>query len=56
MARPGSSNAEDLKLLDQKGMEQSFQYQDLQNQYPQSRRVARRPRRNHLAQHPTRPE
>jgi len=31
---PRIVNAEDLKLLDQKGMEQSFQYQDLQNQFP----------------------
>jgi hypothetical protein len=32
---PAILNAEDLKLLDQKGMEQSFQYQDLKNQFPQ---------------------
>ncbi len=31
---PSIVNAEDLKLLDQKGMEQSFQFQDLQNQFP----------------------
>ncbi len=31
---PAIVNAEDLKLLDQKGMEQSFQYQDLLNQFP----------------------
>ncbi len=31
---PTIVNAEDLKLLDQKGMEQSFQFQDLQNQFP----------------------
>ena len=31
---PRIVNAEDLKLLDQKGMEQSFQFQDLQNQFP----------------------
>ena len=31
---PKIVNAEDLKLLDQKGMEQSFQFQDLQNQFP----------------------
>lgn len=31
---PAILNVEDLKLLDQKGMEQSFQYQDLKNQFP----------------------
>ncbi len=31
---PAIVNAEDLQLLDQKGMEQSFQFQDLQNQFP----------------------
>jgi hypothetical protein len=31
---PRIVNAEDLKLLDQKGMQQSFQFQDLQNQFP----------------------
>ena len=31
---PAIVNAEDLKLLDQKGMEQSFQFQDLRNQFP----------------------
>ena len=31
---PTIVNAKDLKLLDQKGMEQSFQFQDLQNQFP----------------------
>jgi hypothetical protein len=31
---PRIINAEDLKLLDQKGMQQSFQFQDLQNQFP----------------------
>jgi hypothetical protein len=31
---PRIVNAEDLKLLDQKGIEQSFQFQDLQNQFP----------------------
>ncbi|HUK42883.1 MAG TPA: hypothetical protein VLW48_00420 [Candidatus Bathyarchaeia archaeon] len=33
--KPRILNAEDLKLLDQKGMQQSFQFQDLQNQFPQ---------------------
>jgi len=32
--KPRMINAEDLKLLDQKGMQQSFQFQDLQNQFP----------------------
>jgi hypothetical protein len=32
--KPRIINAEDLKLLDQKGMQQSFQFQDLQNQFP----------------------
>ena len=32
---PRIVNAEDLKLLDQKTMKQSFQFQDLQNQFPQ---------------------
>ena len=32
--QPEIVNAEDLKLLDQKGMEQSFQYQDVRNQFP----------------------
>jgi hypothetical protein len=31
---PRIVNAEDLDLLDQKGMKQSFQYQDLLNQFP----------------------
>lgn len=31
---PRIINAEDLKLLDQNGMEQSFQFQALQNQFP----------------------
>lgn len=31
---PRMLNAEDLKLLDQKTMKQSFQFQDLQNQFP----------------------
>ena len=31
---PNLVNAEDLKLLDQKGMEQSFQYQGLKSQFP----------------------
>jgi hypothetical protein len=31
---PTFVNTEDLKQLDQKGMEQSFQYQDLKNQFP----------------------
>ncbi len=33
--KPRMINAEDLKLLDQKGMRQSFQFQDVQNQFPQ---------------------
>ncbi len=33
--KPRMINAEDLKQLDQKGMRQSFQFQDLQNQFPQ---------------------
>jgi hypothetical protein len=33
--KPRIINAEDLKLLDQKTMKQSFQFQDLQNQFPQ---------------------
>jgi hypothetical protein len=33
--RPPIVNVEDLKLLDRKGMEQSFQFQDLKNQFPQ---------------------
>ena len=33
--KPRILNTEDLKLLDQKGMKQSFQFQDLQNQFPQ---------------------
>jgi hypothetical protein len=32
--KPRIINAEDLKLLDQKDMQQSFQYQDLQGQFP----------------------
>jgi hypothetical protein len=32
--QPKIINAENLKLLDQKGLQQSFQYQDLQNQFP----------------------
>jgi hypothetical protein len=32
---PRIVNAEDLKLLDEKDMKQSFQFQDLQNQFPQ---------------------
>ncbi|HLI63427.1 MAG TPA: hypothetical protein VKV05_08500 [Terriglobales bacterium] len=32
--KPRMINVEDLKLLDQKGMERSFQFQALQNQYP----------------------
>ena len=32
--RPRIINLEDLKLLDQKGMQQSFQFHDLQNQFP----------------------
>jgi hypothetical protein len=31
---PKFVNAEDLKLLDQKGLQQSFQYQDLRGQFP----------------------
>jgi hypothetical protein len=31
--KPRIINAEDLKLLDEKDMQQSFQYQDLQNQF-----------------------
>jgi len=31
---PKLVNAEDLKQLDQKGLQQSFQYQDLQGQFP----------------------
>jgi hypothetical protein len=33
--KPRLINAEDLKQLDQKDMRQSFQFQDLQNQFPQ---------------------
>ena len=33
--KPRMVNAEDLKLLDQKGLQQSFQFHDLQNQFPQ---------------------
>lgn len=33
--RPPIVNVEDLKLLDRKTMEQSFQFQDLKNQFPQ---------------------
>ncbi len=33
--KPQIINAEDLKRLDQKGMRQSFQFQDVQNQFPQ---------------------
>lgn len=33
--KPRIVNAEDLKLLDEKDMQQSFQFQDLQNQFPQ---------------------
>ena len=33
--RPPIINVEDLKLLDTKTMEQSFQFQDLKNQFPQ---------------------
>jgi len=33
--RPPIVNVEDLKLLDRKAMEQSFQFQDLKNQFPQ---------------------
>ena len=32
--QPRIINAENLKLLDQKGMQQSFQFQSLQNQFP----------------------
>jgi hypothetical protein len=32
--RPAMVNVEDLKLLDTKTMEQSFQFQDLKNQFP----------------------
>ncbi len=32
--KPRIINAEDLKLLDEKDMRQSFQFQDLQNQFP----------------------
>ena len=32
--KPRIINAEDLKLLDEKGMRQSFQFQDVQNQFP----------------------
>jgi hypothetical protein len=32
--QPRMVNAEDLKLLDQKGLQGSFQFQDLKNQYP----------------------
>ena len=34
--QPRIVNAEDLKLLDQKDMQQSFQFQDLQNQFPRA--------------------
>lgn len=34
--KPRIVNAEDLKLLDEKDMQQSFQYQDLQNQFPKA--------------------
>jgi hypothetical protein len=33
---PAIINAEDLKLLDEKTMQQSFQYQDLLNQFPKA--------------------
>jgi len=33
---PRILNAENLKLLDQKGMQQSFQFQDLENQFPRA--------------------
>ena len=33
---PGLVNAEDLKMLDQKGMQQSFQWQDRLNQFPKA--------------------
>jgi hypothetical protein len=32
--KPRMINVEDLRLLDQKGMQQSFQFQDLRNQFP----------------------
>ncbi len=32
--KPQIVNAEDLKLLDEKDLQQSFQFQDLQNQFP----------------------
>lgn len=34
--KPRIVNAEDLKLLDEKGLQQSFQFHDLQNQFPQA--------------------
>ncbi|MGB8886742.1 MAG: hypothetical protein WCC87_08455 [Candidatus Korobacteraceae bacterium] len=33
--QPPILNVEDLKLLDQNGLQQSFQFQDLKNQFPQ---------------------
>lgn len=33
--KPRIVNAEDLKLIDEKGLQQSFQFHDLQNQFPQ---------------------
>ncbi len=33
--KPGIINVEDMRLLDQKGLQQSFQFQDLKNQFPQ---------------------
>lgn len=32
--QPAIVNVEDIKLLDRKGMQQSFQFKDLQNQFP----------------------
>jgi len=34
--QPRMVNAEDLTLLDQKGLQGSFQFQDLKNQFPKA--------------------
>ncbi len=47
---PRIINAEDLKQLDQKSMQQSFQFQSLQESIPQRWIVARRSRRQDLAE------
>ncbi len=47
---PKIVNAENLKLLDQAGMQQSPQFQNTKNAVPQGQRLAGRPRWNHLAQ------